>query len=1022
MDGSQLETTRDQESMSTEQQPDRGNVKAPPAIRWDSRLRFHYVIWRWLVPSVAVMALALVATAILSGMRNSVWAYYTDDVSITERALDANARLILWEDPYPAFGSFNRPADVADPAFGPDDATLVFSSGAFSATNSDLFVTEWNGRIWTNERPLVAVNSPSNETGACFSPDGRYLYFASDREGGLGGFDLWLARWDGTNWVDATNAGPSINSTSDDIAPCVSPDGARLYFSSSRPRGTDTDFDIYTARIAVSNDAEALPCMPAFDSVARVKAVCSSADDVDPQVSGRGDFLYFASSRRGGHGGFDLYRARLRGHEVLRPENPGMELNTSANERAPALRMSGFDLAFVSDRANGQDAVPMVYASTAREVIGQMDYSRIDRLMGLLDRLKWWILTAIAMALALLYLARHYRDLTSLFHKCLALSAIVHAIILLLTALWIISSQIIDSMPASPIAEVTIDSNALAKEKLALDMKDRVTELPPTVETILVQQSKDPVSMPEFTPTKAVENALPAVTRSVDESLVTRVTPSAAVRPTETAFSKVAEKLPELARPPVEVVMETRPPDELPVEEKAVLDPTVVQQALPTEFVQLRKPAVRPLASQVAAADIATTNTAATPRPTRDTGGRIGVVSAGVEAKGSLPELRGSGDLIGPMFASKGTGVDLRLDLPGTLDVPEKSTDALAPKVLRYPGKLTTDVITALGGSDETQAAIGRSLDWFTRHQEPDGRWDIAKHGGAAKHDVGATSLALLCYYGWGVRHTEAGPYQAPVKKALAWLLAQVKENGDARGAAADSKGMYDQGMAALALCEAYSMTRDPAILKAASNAVDFICAAQNAGSGGWRYTPGQDADLSVSSWQYMALKSAQLAGIVSPTNVLIRADRYVDSISGGQHGGISGYQRSETSRPAMIASGMFLRQLRLASPREPRMREAAMFMQMNPLNEKDLDYYYLYYGILALYQHRGVTWEEWNEKMKGILIPRQVRTGPDSGAYEPSGQRKAEMGKAVSTAFATLSLEVYYRLLPIYGFSPAEQ
>lgn len=1048
-------------------------------VIWDPRLRFQFLIWKWFVAGAALLALALLVFSIFSGLRNSVWAYYTDDVSLTESALDTDVRLILWEDPYPSFGAFNAPSDIDDPAFSPDDAVMLFSRGMRQSTNADIYSVEWNGRIWTNEMPLTSVNTSSNDSGPYVSRDGRYLYFASDRDGGFGGMDIWLARWNGAHWTDVTNAGPSVNSSADDISPCLSPNGATLYFASSRPSsdaGKQSGFDIYAAPVLLpiensvrpgtggvalaevptnmpasviksSRDKNAkrmpvrgkqkarnlqgpstnivtsafvIPAIPSFGASARMESLCSVADDIDPEVSNRGDFLYFSSNRKGGSGGFDLYRSRMLSGEVLRPENVGFELNTAADERSPALRMAGFDMAFLSNRGeSGQ--IASIYTTTVREVIGQMDYDRIDRLVNMLDRIKWWILIAIAMILALIYLLKHYRELNNLFHKCLMLSGILHAILLLLTALWIISSEMLESMPASQIAEVTIDANALAKEKLALDMKEKVTELPPAEQTLLVEQTRETVSMPEFTPQKATPSAIPNVVRSADKSVITTVTPSAASRPTETAFTKVSEKLPELVKQPVDVTMETRPPDEKPVKETALVDPTLVQVTIPSEFVQMVKPVVQPIASPVASSNIVSSNVTATAQTTRDTGGTLTVASAGMEAKGAVPELKGSGDLARLSIASKGPGVDLRIDMPGSFDVPEGFKKSMVPQVLKYPGKLTSDMVSALGGSAETQAAIGRSLEWFTRNQEPDGRWDVAKHGGEANHNIAATSLALLCYYGWGARHNEAGPHQAAVQKALAWLVSNVKEDGDVRGPA--HNGMYDQGMATIALCEAYGLTKDPSLLKPASNAVEFICRAQSKRTGGWRYQPGQDdTDLSVSGWHYMALKSAQLAGITAPTNALIRADRYVESLGGGQHGGITGYQKSEASRPAMIATGMFLRQLSLTNPREPKMRESAVFMRMNPLVERSVDYYYLYYGTLALYQYQGGIWEAWNEKMKGTLIPLQIKTGADSGAYNPSGEFGNRMGKTITTAMATLSLEVYYRILPIYGFKGADE
>ena len=101
-------------------------------------------------------------------------------------------------------------------------------------------------------------------------------------------------------------------------------------------------------------------------------------------------------------------------------------------------------------------------------------------------------------------------------------------------------------------------------------------------------------------------------------------------------------------------------------------------------------------------------------------------------------------------------------------------------------------------------------------------------------------------------------------------------------------------------------------------------------------------------------------------------------------------------------------------------MRESAAYMKAHSIAEKaeNLEAYYLYYGTLALYQHQGDIWKDWNDRMKQVLIPAQQKTGPDAGSWTPStttwtGPR---MGRLVTTVFSTLSLQVYYRILPIYG------
>ena len=178
------------------------------------------------------------------------------------------------------------------------------------------------------------------------------------------------------------------------------------------------------------------------------------------------------------------------------------------------------------------------------------------------------------------------------------------------------------------------------------------------------------------------------------------------------------------------------------------------------------------------------------------------------------------------------------------------------------------------GGTPAADQAVKGGLNWLARHQAPAGNWSLqhskyCKHGGSCsgegsiQHDAGATALALLAFQAAGQTHKLAsGPYHRQCQKAISWLMKhQNPRTGDL--SAGDPQPMYSHGLATIALCEAYAMTRDAAVGAAATKAVRLIEQGQNEVLGGWRYHPGShDADTSVTGWQVMALKSAQMAGI----------------------------------------------------------------------------------------------------------------------------------------------------------------
>ena len=122
-----------------------------------------------------------------------------------------------------------------------------------------------------------------------------------------------------------------------------------------------------------------------------------------------------------------------------------------------------------------------------------------------------------------------------------------------------------------------------------------------------------------------------------------------------------------------------------------------------------------------------------------------------------------------------------------------------------------------------------------------------------------------------------------------------------------------------------------------------------------------------------------------------------------------------------MVATGMFCRQLDLVPPSNPKMIESAELMKRYPIRDNNPDLYYIYYGTLALYQHQGSIWQEWNDNLKRILPEIQVKTGNLAGSWNLSRSNTKGGGRIASTTLAILSLEVYYRILPMYGFRGLE-
>ena len=331
---------------------------------------------------------------------------------------------------------------------------------------------------------------------------------------------------------------------------------------------------------------------------------------------------------------------------------------------------------------------------------------------------------------------------------------------------------------------------------------------------------------------------------------------------------------------------------------------------------------------------------------------------------------------------------------------------------LREGALADEEVMAKLGGTAETEGAVDKALAYLAGKQSEDGRWDLSEDGGDGKHDMGATGFALLAYYGRGYTHNKPSEYQEVVRKGIEWMTEQQdKATGDLRGK--NPKGdMYSHSIAALAVVEAFGVTKDPALKPRAQSAIDFIEEAQHE-AGGWRYQPGQAGDLSVTGWVIMALASAEMSGLRVQPKTMDGARDFLNFVSSGEHGGAFGYDKPPNNNghsAAMNAVGFFCNQLLGLSSYSMLSHEAAGLIKKKGLDTADL--YYAYYGTLAAYQHQGPVWRDWLAAMQDKLLAAQR----DDGAWIASGQFGSRMGTIVSTALAALSLQAHYRYTPLYG------
>ncbi len=393
-----------------------------------------------------------------------------------------------------------------------------------------------------------------------------------------------------------------------------------------------------------------------------------------------------------------------------------------------------------------------------------------------------------------------------------------------------------------------------------------------------------------------------------------------------------------------------------------------------------------------------------------------------------------------------------------------------------------------------TEKAVLEGLRWLVRHQNADGSWggeEIRQrctpgrpcipldHALTPHFNEGLTGLALLSFLGAGFSHQSkqvigdkamGKRYQlgSVVKNGLRWLKDRQREDGSF---AATPGLLYNDILATMAMTEAYGLTHSRAWKEPAERGIQFLIKAQKpdpddpAGLWGWRYLSRaqidddrsagritdaehyvklRDADISVTCWVVMALKSAEMSGIEVPHEAYDGAMAFAEWVSTPD--GLAGYLSPEgagqriTGRgdeftyhtATMSALSMLVRTFSQKSLEDPFLEAAArQIVKDLPVVSKDklsIDYYYWYYASLALNQFDGPDsprrtneyWGPWNEAMVKALLELQDRNAErdvcSRGGWLVDDRWSHAGGAVYNTAINTLTLEVYYRYENAFG------
>ncbi len=224
--------------------------------------------------------------------------YYCEWIDSTE----------TWSEPKNLGPNVNTASHDASISLTPDGQKLLLyryvQGQPWEKASGDIYISQLKGSQWSKAEPISAnINSPAWEPSASISSNESLIYFSSDREGGFGGTDIYVAKkFPFGGWAEPQNVGNVINTPYDEDSPYLHPDGKTLYFSSNG-HSTMGGFDIFVSHLNEETGEWGEPENLGFP-------INSAHDDIHFSVSADGRTVFFAAERPGSQG-IDIYTAEL---------------------------------------------------------------------------------------------------------------------------------------------------------------------------------------------------------------------------------------------------------------------------------------------------------------------------------------------------------------------------------------------------------------------------------------------------------------------------------------------------------------------------------------------------------------------------------------------------------------------------------------------------------------------------------------------------------------------------------------
>jgi hypothetical protein len=301
--------------------------------------------------------------------------------------------------------------------------------------------------------------------------------------------------------------------------------------------------------------------------------------------------------------------------------------------------------------------------------------------------------------------------------------------------------------------------------------------------------------------------------------------------------------------------------------------------------------------------------------------------------------------------------------------------------------------LTAAPDEPKRDPAVEKALKFLAAIQAKTGEW---QQQNSPRPAVGITALAVLAFLSAGVDPADK-TYGPAMKKGVTFLVSRLDKNGVAL-----DNGFYGHGMAMWALAEyqlASGKQAPEALKKALDVAVMGVVAAQHDG-GGWRYSPKEPGDLSVTSWVMLGLKAAEMAGAKVPEKAIKSGKAFMQTCKVKDAGFT--YTPSGGSTPAMNAAGTLHLLLDGAAPNNVDALALKAIIVKELGKEASYALYASFYQAQALGRLAGDDAEGGLKKLRDTIAKAQGMRGNVEAAPKSAEQA---YGPGYSTAMGVLIL-----------------